>query len=66
MDRVFLPVLSDETAAQIAERLRFPCPASLTKFFKRATGMTPGQYRAEHKVAGSSSKTENKLKSIML
>ena len=36
---------SDETAAQISERLYFPCPASLTKFFKRETGMTPGQYR---------------------
>lgn len=36
---------SDETASQIAERLRFSCPASLTKFFKRVTGMTPGQYR---------------------
>lgn len=57
---------SDETAAQIAERLRFPCPASLTKFFKRATGMTPGQYRAEHKGAGGPSKTGNKLKSIIL
>ena len=36
---------SDETAVQISERLHFSCPASLTKFFKRATGMTPGQYR---------------------
>lgn len=44
---------SDETAAQIAERLQFPCPASLTKFFKRATGMTPGQYRAERKASGA-------------
>lgn len=37
---------SDESIAQISERLLFPCPASLTKFFKRETGMTPGQYRA--------------------
>ena len=37
---------SDETAAQISERLHFPCPASLTKFFKRETGMTPGEYRS--------------------
>lgn len=36
---------SDETAAQISERFRFPCPASLAKFFKRETGLTPGQYR---------------------
>ncbi len=36
---------SDETVAQISERLCFPCPASLNKFFKRETGMTPGQYR---------------------
>lgn len=37
---------SDETAAQISERLNFPNPAALTKFFRRETGMTPGQYRA--------------------
>ena len=37
---------SDESVAQISERLNFPCPASLVKFFKRETGMTPGQYRA--------------------
>lgn len=36
---------SDETAAQIADRLSFPCPSSLTKFFKRETGMTPSEYR---------------------
>ena len=36
---------SDETTAQIAERLNFPCPSSLTKFFKRETGMTPSEYR---------------------
>lgn len=43
---------SDETAIQISERMHFSCPASLTKFFKRATGMTPGQYRAEVKGGG--------------
>ena len=37
---------SDETMAQISERLQFPCPASLNKFFKRETGLTPGQYRS--------------------
>ena len=37
---------SDESIAQISERLLFPCPASLTKFFKRETGLTPGQYRS--------------------
>jgi AraC-like DNA-binding protein len=40
---------SDETAAQIAYRLNFPCPASLSKFFKRETGMTPGEYRLMHR-----------------
>jgi len=38
---------SDETAAQIADRLNFPCPASLSKFFKRETGMTPSEYRLQ-------------------
>lgn len=36
---------SDETAAQISERLQFPSPTSLSKFFRRETGMTPGEYR---------------------
>ena len=36
---------SDETMAQIADRLNFPCPSSLTKFFKRETGITPSEYR---------------------
>ena len=36
---------SDESVSQISERLRFPCPSSLTKFFKRETGMTPAEYR---------------------
>lgn len=59
---------SDETAAQIAERLHFPNPASLTKFFKRATGKTPGQYRAERKGAASheGKSNGNRLKTLML
>ena len=36
---------SDDTAAQIADHLAFPHPASLTKFFKRETGLTPIEYR---------------------
>ncbi|MBP3228996.1 MAG: helix-turn-helix transcriptional regulator [Bacteroidaceae bacterium] len=36
---------SDDTAAEIAHRLGFPHPASLTKFFKRETGLTPTEYR---------------------
>ncbi len=39
---------SDETTAQIADRMNFPCPSSLTKFFKRETGMTPSQYRQKY------------------
>lgn len=38
---------SDETASQIADRLNFPHPSSLTKFFKRETGLTPTEYRQE-------------------
>ena len=36
---------SDESVAQIAERMCFPSLSSLTKFFKRETGMTPREYR---------------------
>lgn len=36
---------SDETIAQIADRMMFTCPASFTKFFKREVGITPTEYR---------------------
>lgn len=36
---------SDESIAQIAYHLNFPSPSSLSKFFKRETGMTPNEYR---------------------
>ena len=36
---------SDETAAQIADRLNFASPSALSKFFKRETGLTPSEYR---------------------
>ena len=36
---------SDSPVWQIAERLNFPNPSFFSKFFKRETGMTPGEYR---------------------
>lgn len=38
---------SDDTIAQIADHMQFPSAASLTKFFKRETGLTPSDYRTE-------------------
>ena len=38
---------SDETIAQISDRMQFPCAASFTKFFRREAGMTPSEYRAQ-------------------
>lgn len=38
---------SDESIAQIAYRLNFPCPASFTKFFKREAGITPSAFREQ-------------------
>ena len=38
-------VYSDESMEQIAERMCFSSSSSLTKFFKRETGMTPREYR---------------------
>ena len=32
---------------QIADELNFPNPSFFSKFFKRMTGMTPGEYRNE-------------------
>lgn len=36
---------SDRTVQQIADDLNFPNPSFFGKFFKRHTGLTPGQYR---------------------
>lgn len=33
-------------ASEIADHLRFPSPSAFGMFFKRETGMTPGEYRA--------------------
>lgn len=49
---------SNETAAQIADRLFFNSPASLTKFFKRETGMTPSEFRRSVLPEGKLSKIE--------
>ena len=35
------------TVNQIADELNFPNPSFFSKFFKRMTGMTPGEYRNE-------------------
>ncbi|MBR6263053.1 MAG: AraC family transcriptional regulator [Prevotella sp.] len=40
---------SDEPAAEIAKRMNFSNPSSLSKFFKRETGMSPSEYRARTK-----------------
>ena len=39
---------SNETIAQISDRLNFPCAASFTKFFHREAGLTPSAYRIEY------------------
>ncbi len=36
---------SNEPAIEIAKKLNFSNPSSLSKFFKRETGMTPSEYR---------------------
>ena len=33
-------------ASEIADHLNFPSPSAFGMFFKRETGMTPGEYRA--------------------
>ena len=41
-------LLKDEKlmASEIADRLNFPSPSAFGMFFKRETGMTPGEYRS--------------------
>lgn len=36
---------SDKSVAQISEELNFPNPSFFSKFFRRMTSMTPGEYR---------------------
>lgn len=36
---------TDKTVAQISDDTNFPNPSFFSKFFKRLTGMTPGEYR---------------------
>ncbi len=38
---------SDKTVAQISDETCFPNPSFFSKFFKRLTGMTPGEYRQQ-------------------
>ncbi|MGN0213915.1 MAG: helix-turn-helix domain-containing protein [Muribaculaceae bacterium] len=42
-------VYSGKTVQQVAEQFAFPDQATLTKFFKRQTGMTPTQYIASRR-----------------
>jgi AraC-like DNA-binding protein len=36
---------SNKSVAQISEELNFPNPSFFSKFFRRMTSMTPGEYR---------------------
>lgn len=41
---------TNQTMSQIAEELEFPDISSMGQFFKRHTGISPSQYRKEHKL----------------
>ena len=36
---------TDLTSAEISDRMNFPAPSHFVRFFRRLTGLTPGQYR---------------------
>ncbi|MEA4905391.1 MAG: AraC family transcriptional regulator, partial [Petrimonas sp.] len=38
---------SDSTIMQISEELNFPNPSYFGRYFKKATGMTPKEYREQ-------------------
>ena len=38
---------TDLTSAEISDRMNFPAPAHFVRFFRRLTGLTPGQYRQD-------------------
>ncbi|MDY5451679.1 MAG: helix-turn-helix domain-containing protein, partial [Alloprevotella sp.] len=37
---------TDKSAAQIAEEMHFANPSFFSKYFRRLTGMTPGEYKS--------------------
>ena len=45
-----LLIRGDESLADIAFALKFSCQANLTRAFRRATGQTPSQFRAEFRL----------------
>ena len=38
------------SAAAIAAELNFPSPAYFNRFFKRETGLTPGEFRKKNRI----------------
>ena len=37
---------TDKSAAQIAEEMHFANPSFFSKYFRRLTGVTPGEYKS--------------------
>ncbi|MBR6369875.1 MAG: AraC family transcriptional regulator, partial [Bacteroidaceae bacterium] len=37
---------TDKPAAQIADEMHFANPSFFSKYFRRLTGMTPGEYKS--------------------
>lgn len=52
-----LLVFSTATSVAIGEQLGFLEPTNFVKFFRRQTGMTPGGFRAKHRLPRRSSQT---------
>lgn len=46
----YLLCYTDGSAAAIAAELNFPSPAYFSRFFKRETGLTPGEFRKKNRI----------------
>ena len=46
----YLLCYTDGSAAAIAAELNFPSPAYFNRFFKRETGLTPGEFRKKNRI----------------
>ena len=42
---LFMSLHTDKSAAQIAEEMHFANPSFFSKYFRRLTGMTPGEFK---------------------
>lgn len=57
-----LPAETDSSLARVAEKLGFEHAEYLSVIFKKKSGQTPGQFRAQARVAGAANRLSRLLR----